>query len=467
MSKRHSHHIALVFSEAVLLLISGGVLFILISRVAGPDLLGRYSLVLGWLLFFQGVGGFGIPEFIMRELGAHGEQGGRYLSHGMVLATGTSIVATAAMVLLAVTLNYPDDVKQALLCACIALVPMTLSQVCRAGFLALERMKWVALVAILEAVVMVTASTYLLLTGHGVVPLVTTLVGAKTLSSIVALYLFNKHALKILMKFEWPFARTLIRAIFAFGISNSLGMVAVRANTLMLSFWGSMAAVGYYAAASKVMEIALILPNLCAQILMPRIARKYAKARNHELGRFDSQFHVIFAVTMSAGVGGFLFADTIVRVLFGSQFEEAVWVLRILMVFFLIETVDALMGVILKTAGRQNTDARIFALNPGVNVALNLVLIPLAGGPGAAIAKVAGVIASSLVRYIVISRQITKLDWFKKLFAPLAGSIALGSALLIFERWVDDLLLAVCYTLLCAAFIVPRVRRSLGERTEQ
>ena len=61
--------LALLGSDAVVFLASGIVLYGVISRVAGSALLGQYTLVLSWMLVFQSIGSFGVPELLMRELG--------------------------------------------------------------------------------------------------------------------------------------------------------------------------------------------------------------------------------------------------------------------------------------------------------------------------------------------------------------------------------------------------------------
>ena len=79
--------LAFVLGEAALSLVSSGVLFIIISRVSGPELLGTYALAFAWLTLFQGVSSFGIPEFLMREVG--GSRPGCHRTSGSCDVAGT------------------------------------------------------------------------------------------------------------------------------------------------------------------------------------------------------------------------------------------------------------------------------------------------------------------------------------------------------------------------------------------
>src|SRR4029453_3763527 len=96
----------------------------------------------------------------------------------------------------------------------------------------------------------------------------------------------------------------------------------------------------------------------------------------------------------------------------------------------MFEVADALMGVVLKSANRQNQDVRLYAVNPLLNIALNVVAIPLWGSTGAAAAKLAGVLGSSSARYIAISRGLARLHWVEFAARPLLVSVAAGMSLM-------------------------------------
>ena len=456
----------LALGEVFLLLVTGAVLFILVSRLAGPEIFGEYSLVLAWLLLFQGIAGFGIPEFVMRETGIRGDDGGRAMYHGLIICLATSAIAMAIMLLVSVVLNYPEHVKTALRVGTLALVPMTVNYLCRAGFLARRQMGFIFCIALVECLITVSFSIWLLLIKAGVVPLIATLCGAKFVSSLLSLFWFNRNAISLQQRFDWTFCKTLLGPILAFGLSNALGMVALRVNTIMLSLWATMSEVGHYAAASKVLDVALILPSLCAQLVMPRVAYAFAQHHRHRLALFDKAFHAIFTAAVPLGVGVVFYADVIVMALFGPAFSAAVLPLRILMIYFLIEIADVLMGVILKSAHCQNLDVRLFATNPALNMVLNIVAIPALGGTGAALAKLAGVLASSISRYIAISRSLATMRWLGFAGRPLIVSLVVGVLLQLLGSALPSEISIALFALLttaCLAWTAQFSRADLAE----
>jgi O-antigen/teichoic acid export membrane protein len=419
--------LAFLLGEAALSLVSSGVLFIIISRVSGPELLGTYALAFAWLMLFQGVSSFGIPEFLMREVGGYGRDAAGQVVHAMLLGLGSGFVAICLMLAAVRLLGYSTYLVQVITIASLALIPAFLNTSCRSVFLALRKMQLTFLALLAEVTIVMSVSLYLLVSGYGAAALMITLVAAKVTSASIALTLLYCRVLPVRPPFNLGFLVRTARTVFTFGIGSMLGMLTMRINTIMVSVWVDIAAVGHFAAATKLMEIGLIVPNLFAQILMTRIAYSFNTQGNRDPNRFGAWYQVLFALVVPTCVGVFVFAGPILETLFGTGFGKALWILRILMIYLLIESADAEMSVILQAAHRQREDVRRLAFNPLTNIALNLVLLPTLGTIGAAIGRVGGVGASATLRYRLIARELTAVNWFRFALQPALISIGVGS----------------------------------------
>jgi O-antigen/teichoic acid export membrane protein len=418
--------LAFVLGEAALSLVSSGVLFITISRVAGPELLGTYALAFAWLMLFQGASSFGIPEFIMREVGAYGRDAVGHVVHGMALGLGTGLVAVGLMLAAVRLLGYSTDLVQVITVASLALIPTFLNTACRSVFLALRQMQLTFLAVLVEVTIVMFASLYLLLSGYGATALMLTLVVAKVTSASIALTLLYCRVLPVRPSFDLGFLMRTARTVFTFGIGNLLGMLTMRINTIMVSLWVDIAAVGHFAAATKIMEIGLIMPNLFAQLLMTRVAHSFNTQGNRDPNCFGAWYRVLFAFVVPTCVGVWVFAGPILETLFGASFGNALWVLRILMVYLAIESADAVMSAVLQAAHRQRKDIRRLAFNPLTNIVLTLVLLPVLGTIGAAIGRLGGGVASATLRNLLIARELTAVNWFRFALRPASISIGVG-----------------------------------------
>jgi O-antigen/teichoic acid export membrane protein len=416
-----------VLGEAVLSLVSGGVMFIVISRVSGPELLGTYALALAWLMLFQGVSIFGIPGFLMREVGAYGRNAAGQTVDAMLLGLGSGLVALCLMLAAVRLTGYSAELVKVISFASLALIPAFLFTACRSVFLALRKMHFSFLAALVEAAIVMSASLYLLLSGHGAFALVITLVAGKVASAALALMLLHWRVFSLKPSLNLALLIRTAATIFTFGMGSMLSMLTMRINTVMVSLWLDIATVGQFAAATKIMEIGLIVPNLFVQLLTTRIAYNFNAQSNRNPNRFGPWFQILFAIVLPACVGGWVFADLILEILFGPGFGAAAWIVRILMIYLALETFDSMMSSILQAAHRQREDVVRLAYNPVANFLLCLVLLPTLGTIGAAIARVGGVGVSAMLRHLYIAREFTRIRWLRFALKPAAISIGVGA----------------------------------------
>ena len=123
--------------------------------------------------------------------------------------------------------------------------------------------------------------------------------------------------------FDPGFLRRTARTVFTFGVGNMLGMLTMRINTIMVSLWVNIATVGDYAAATKIMEIGMIIPSLIAQLLMSRLAYSFNTQGKRDPNRFGGGEQVVFALVVPTCVGAWVFAGPILETLFGTGFGNA------------------------------------------------------------------------------------------------------------------------------------------------
>jgi len=411
--------------EALTLAGSGAVMYLLISRVVGPHLLGQYSLVLAWILLFQALASFGLPEYLMREMGRFENEQNKYFLNGAVLGLITSVLAMGVMAFVIGWLGYEAEVDRALVLGTWALAPMMVSAICRSGYLAGKKSEYALLVAVFETLLILSVNVYLLLHGYGIVPLVLTFVLGKTLSCLLSFFLLRTFVISMKWDFSLSFCKQLLPIVFTFALSNVLGLISMRVNIIMLSWWTSLSAVGLYAAAGKLMEAVYLGFIIFAQLMLPRLARSFTDNRNHDLKPFAGEFKVLFAFAIPLSIGLIIFAEPVIDLLFGNGFQGSVLVFRILMVFLLIESLDGALGLIMKAAGRQSQDVKIYSLNPGLNIILNIFLIPIGQGAGAAGAKMSGGLLSCVLRFFYVSKHIVKFPWLSMIGKPLLVTLVL------------------------------------------
>lgn len=431
MKPRLGLQISMLFGEALVQLTGSAAMYVLISRIEGPERLGQYSLVLAWVLVFQAVAAFGIPEFLLREMGKSRDRSAVYAGQGFLVGSATSVAAMAIMVAL-VSILYREELRNALLLGTLLLPASMITSICRAGLVVHARTNLIFVFASTELLLTLPINAYLVLHHAGIVPLVETLVIVKVFIALMAFSVFVNRHVSLRFRLSSVFSKDLLSPLFTFAMSNALGLISLRVNLILLSLFGTLAAVGQFAAASKLLEVVLIIPGIFAQLALPQWAAHFSAGWNEGgEARYQGILALLFVSVFPLAVGMAIFAPLIISFGFSSDFMASVPIVRLLMIYVVIETADAMMGVTLKAAGYQRADLRLYVLNPLVNMIVSLALVPVFGGFGAAAAKLAGALCSSLSRYRFLLGNRLPVPVSVGLWLPLAASGLAGLCLIL------------------------------------
>jgi O-antigen/teichoic acid export membrane protein len=161
-----------------------------------------------------------------------------------------------------------------------------------------------------------------------------------------------------------------------------------RVDVVLLSMLANRSDVGFYVAAYRIFSGLLLLPQSYGQVLLPRLVRS----------SFVSNMRRALTETAVMGVlvaGAVMILSPLgVGLLYGPSFSASASILTILAFGLVPACVDQPLGRALIARGYQKMDLAAVAAATGVNIALNLLLIPRFGANGAAFATVVALVVS-------------------------------------------------------------------------
>jgi O-antigen/teichoic acid export membrane protein len=165
---------------------------------------------------------------------------------------------------------------------------------------------------------------------------------------------------------------------------------AERVDILMIGLYRPEADVGFYAAASALARVQIVL----AAAMIPVFSTLGAEAAGRDdrdeitrLMRLACRWMLILALPVA--VATMLFARGALSLLFGPEYEVAAPTLRWLVAAYLIPTLAGPVGLFLDSLGKTHWSLANMIVRTGLNVLLNLVFIPRWGIVGAAFATTA------------------------------------------------------------------------------
>ena len=384
---------AALFVGRTAVMASSFVLVLYAARVLGLAGFGRYALARMYFELLLTLGVTGLSILITREVAKTPSQGPLYLGTAAPLGVGLTVIAGSALVLVSPAIGYGPELRSMLGLAGVALVPASVVMLSEAVFVAVGHSHYVMFGAVAEALLYAVIGLVLLSIGHDGRSLFVALVGTRGL-------LAGFYTVQLWRRFgEAPrpgssaFTKQLCRDWRTFAGENWLANLSASSPTIVLSVFHHEAAVGLYAAASRIVSFGTPLVTSFTSAMFPYMSRLYAESSAALRRVGEESLKYMLAAALPAVIVVVMFSDQLIRTLYGDAYAGAVPVLRVVIWVFLFNFVNPFVSHILFARGEQSSSLRVGAVTAVVSVALSLAVIPHWGALGAA----ATLLASSAV----------------------------------------------------------------------
>lgn len=207
-----------------------------------------------------------------------------------------------------------------------------------------------------------------------------------------------------------------------FVLGTNLGsMLLQRVDVMMIGvFLGPDGVAPYNVALRMTGYLEVPLRGLATSVF-PRIGKAWKENGAAAVSRlYEKTTAEMLALTLPVCIGLALAAEWVIQILAGPGYEDAVFLLRILLLFALLKPWGRMFGTALDAIGKPNVNFRFVMLGVLVNVVLNSLMIPLFGLHGAAYATVLAMLTMVIINHWKINKIIV-VRW-KQVFIDLVGS---------------------------------------------
>lgn len=178
-------------------------------------------------------------------------------------------------------------------------------------------------------------------------------------------------------------------------------------DILMLGFFRSSEDVGVYRVAVQGAVMVAFGLQAANAVIAPQFARLYAQGDQARLQRLvTASARVILLSALPVALTFILAGGMIAGWIFGPEFAKSHTPLAILAAGQLINAAMGSMGFLLNMTGHERDVARTLLMTAGLNILLNLALIPTFGMAGAASATAVSLVLWSILLYRIVKRRI-------------------------------------------------------------
>lgn len=403
----------------------GFLLRVILGNYFGAEGLGAYTMVLVIYLLASMIGGIGIPVALVKYIAEYKEKKSKLhalVSCGFINSLILGLILAAIMFAISDLLESIFNIPQlSELLKIIALIfPFLLINNTLIGVLnGLRKMKLYAFAQIFRRATILIFTFVLVSFGFGVAGAVWALVIPALLTTILLL-LVSKDYLYLRISGYIKTTKLLVSFGSKAFLTNTMNMINTRADMLLIGYFLMAPDVGIYAAAVMFVRLIMTIPQAVQRITYPAISELWAKKSHKAIENMINKcMKYSFVLLAAFGILLAFFAKDIIKFIYPSrpEFLSAILPLHILILAFVFRGAVTSVGGTFGSIGKPEISLYLIIFITIINISLNVILIPLYGISGAAVATSFSFIILTCIG-IHLTQKLLKikiyLDWFIK-----------------------------------------------------
>lgn len=414
---RRSLGVAAAFSARVAGAGLGFLFSIMLARLLGSDGTGVYFLALTIVSIGATVARLGLDNAVLRFAAVAYDQSDRPAlaalyrkSFGLVVMVGGAVALVAWLVTPYLPLGgeRSGDLHAVLPTMLIALIPSALILLQGEFFKAIGLPGKATLIqAAILPMLLVLGSAVLLWEGNTTVhDIALVYVMSATLAMLLAAFTWSRSLPRLWGEHGNFDTRLLLRTSLPLLWVASMNLVMGWTDILVLGAWTNSATVGVYGIATRVAALTAFILVAVNSVTAPRFAALYAQGNHVALSRLAQRSAAWMLLAASPVVVVMLLFPNFILQLFGTDFVEGLWLLRILALGQLVNVAVGSVGYLLMMTGHERLMRNNVMLSALLNLLGNLVLVPIMGATGAAISTAISLAFMNLVSFFLVYRKL-------------------------------------------------------------
>ncbi|HVF76131.1 MAG TPA: flippase [Acidimicrobiales bacterium] len=404
-------------------------LLTVLAREVGDDELGVYLFAVSLAMLASTAADFGQDKVLTREVARHPDQAEHYFGNTLALRLVVGLPAIVVLPLVVKLLGYGGKAPLVAAVVGFAVLAELLTTTCFAVYQSFERVGFVPVVLLTERWFIAVGGIVVVLLGHSILAVAVVFLVGALIGLVLAVRLLVTRVVRVRLRADrrawWP----LMRAALPLGIAGVFSTILFRVDMTMLAAYKDAAVVGNYGVAYRLFETTLFLSYSVVAGAFPVYA-KLDPDGDEPLGEvFARTLKLATGLVVPLAVGLAVMAEPVVRLVFGTDFDDTPRALLLLTPAIAVFPVGYLSGYLLIARNRERRLVVVYAALAVENIASNLVLIPLLSLHGAAIATSITQVLLAGILLRMARRAAGGVDLAVAFVTPVAAAAAAGAVM--------------------------------------
>lgn len=356
------------------------------ARYLGPSNYGIINYCNSYIAFFTAVAGLGIESIVVKELISNPNRQGAIVGTSIFLRSFAGILSMMSIILI---LCFVDSGNKLILMVAFLqslVLIFKAFEIIDFWFQSKLQSKYASILKSVSYVLVACYKIYILITSKSVEWFAVSVSLDFFIIALLLTFAYFKHDGEK-WSFDLTIAKELLSQGYHFIISSLIITVYAQMDRIMIKHMIGDAETGLYSAAIMICTYWILIPTAIINSMRPIIMEHKKNGNEDEYNRkFSQLYSILIWLGIAVSLVITILSRFIMRVVYGTDYVEAAGALSISIWYTTFSTLGVARGNWLVCEGK-NKYAKWFVLFGAlVNIVLNIVLIPIMGIEGAAIA---------------------------------------------------------------------------------
>ena len=372
------------FIEKIIRIIVGVYVIRELSKYLGVVNFGVYNFIESYFLIIMALSLFGLDVIKVRQLEGN-KRYNKVLGNGIYILSFTSLIFIIISVFLGTFIVTNENYINILIVSLgLIFSPLVVFE---SYYISLNKIRITSFFKIIAFTIKSILIIYFISKKYSFNYFIFIIISEYLLSGIFILLYFIKEQNQVSFKIDLSIIKEILGSSFYVLIYSLGALVFIRIDLFMIENFLSSYEMGIYTASFKIISFSYFIPNIIAQTLYPRIIEIF-KSKKLELKPLKKMYKLSFITGLFVFILLLAMGDYIIDFLYGSQFTDSKYILKILSFNILLISISS---VYYKVLYSSNLEKRLFfriLVAIALNIILNIVLIPIYKLEGVAFATI-------------------------------------------------------------------------------
>jgi len=401
-------------------------LFILLSfvgRMLGKEEYGVFTTALSIATIFEMFTDFGLRDLSVRNVSRDKSLTEPYIGNLLVWKILVWFPIYAAMMIIINLLGYDGSTKLVIYILTFSAFLKNMKYTFRIFFQAHDQFGWDTALVLMERTALLVLGLLALFYWKSLLPFALCFTAIRLLDFLITMAVLRWKIAPIKIRFNFNMMKNLQLEALPLGLFFVILTVFAYIDTVMLSVMRNWGEVGLYNAAFRIYEGITIIPTIFWLVILPRLSELFTTNPGYHKRLALKSVKYMFVAGLPTLTYGILFSGFLINLFFKGEYMPAVVTLQILFFGIAFQYPNWMLNATLISMNRQRVIMFLGLGGLGFKILLNLILIPIYGYNGSAIATIIAEFVIFAGETLYLYRHSIKLPVLSLAIKPMIASV--------------------------------------------